>query len=94
MQSVFPPNSILLIEGVFLQRHEWEQFYDYTVFLECSLEIRKERVLKRDSYIGDELAILKKYKQRYWMAEQYYLEKESPLQKANIIWQSAKISDY
>ena len=51
-------------------------------------------VLKRDSYIGDELAIMKKYKQRYWMAEQYYLEKESPLQKANIIWQSAKISDY
>ncbi|MFJ7840247.1 hypothetical protein ACIQXG_12370 [Lysinibacillus sphaericus] len=43
---------------------------------------------------NNETILMKKYKQSYWMAEQYYLEKESPLQKANIIWQSAKISYY
>jgi len=85
-KRLFASNSILLIEGVFLQRNEWRRFYDYTIFLECSRQVREKRVLKRDSYIGDESAILKKYKNRYWVAEEYYLKKERPLQKADIVW--------
>ncbi|MFJ7668712.1 uridine kinase [Lysinibacillus sp. NPDC097195] len=38
----FIANSILLVEGVFLQRNEWRKFYDYTIFLECPLELRKK----------------------------------------------------
>ncbi|MFJ5790790.1 kinase [Lysinibacillus sp. NPDC093197] len=90
----FVLNSILLIEGVFLQRNEWRRFYDYTIFLECPKHVREERVLKRDSYIGDVSAIRKKYECRYWVAEEYYLKKEVPLQKADIIWHAEYNSDY
>ncbi|MFJ7663531.1 P-loop NTPase fold protein [Lysinibacillus sp. NPDC097162] len=90
----FVLNSILLIEGVFLQRNEWRRFYDYTIFLECPKHVREERVLKRDSYIGDVSAIRKKYESRYWVAEEYYLKKEVPLQKADIIWHAEYNSDY
>lgn len=86
INKVFAANSILLLEGVFLQRKDWRKFYDYTIFLECPLEIRKERVLKRDTYIGDVSAITKKYEKRYWIAEDYYLTKEQPLQQADCIW--------
>ncbi|QPQ37661.1 kinase [Lysinibacillus sp. JNUCC-52] len=85
-KRLFVPNSILLIEGVFLQRNEWREFYDYTIFLECPRHVREERVLKRDSYIGDVSAIREKYEKRYWVAEDYYLTKEQPLQKADLIW--------
>jgi uridine kinase len=86
IKKLLVPNSILLIEGVFLQRKEWRRFYDYTIFLECPRHVREDRVLKRDSYIGDVSAIRKKYENRYWIAEEYYIKKEVPLQKADIIW--------
>lgn len=85
-KRLFVSNSILLIEGVFLQRNEWREFYDYTIFLECPKHVREKRVLKRDSYIGDVSAIRKKYEKRYWVAEDYYLTKEQPLQKADLLW--------
>ncbi|UED82527.1 AAA family ATPase [Lysinibacillus sp. CD3-6] len=93
-KRLFVSNSILLIEGVFLQRNEWREFYDYTIFLECPRHVREERVLKRDSYIGDVSAVREKYEKRYWVAEDYYLTKEQPLQKADLIWRAEYNSDY
>jgi uridine kinase len=80
-----PPNSIVIIEGIFLQRKEWKAFYDYIVFIDCPREVRYERVLKRDSYIGDKQAILDKYKRRYWLGEEYYLRTVNPMENANKI---------
>ncbi|WP_238602053.1 kinase [Lysinibacillus parviboronicapiens] len=85
-KMVVATDSILLIEGIFLQRHEWRKFYDYTLFLQCSRTIREERVLSRDSYMGDLHARMDKYKSRYWQAEAYYMKKENPLQQADKIY--------
>ncbi|MGG0663601.1 kinase [Viridibacillus arvi] len=78
-------DSIILIEGIFLQRKEWREFYDYTIFLDCPRELRYERVLNRDSYIGDKKAILLKYKRRYWLGEEHYLNTENPIKNADIV---------
>ncbi|OBW60495.1 uridine kinase [Solibacillus silvestris] len=78
-------NSIVIIEGIFLLRDEWKNFYDYIVFLDCPKEIRYERVLLRDTYIGDLEARLKKYNERYWIAEEYYLIKQKPFELADYI---------
>ncbi|MGE7931175.1 kinase [Viridibacillus arvi] len=78
-------DSIILIEGIFLQRKEWREFYDYTIFLDCPRELRYERVLNRDSYIGDKQAILLKYKRRYWLGEEHYLNTENPIKNADIV---------
>lgn len=79
-------DSIILIEGIFLQRKEWRKFYDFIIFLDCPREVRYERILNRDSYIGDEQAILLKYKRRYWLGEEHYLNKENPIRNADIIY--------
>ncbi|MEO4053084.1 kinase [Solibacillus sp. CAU 1738] len=78
-------DSIIIIEGVFLQREEWNSFYDYVIFIDCPKVIRHERILKRDLYIGDSDAIVKKYKTRYWPAEDYYMKKVQPIKRANIV---------
>ena len=80
------PNSIILIEGVFLQRKEWKPYYDYAVFIDCSRETRYERVLERDAYIGDLQARLHKYKRRYWVAENYYIENVDPIKIADKVY--------
>lgn len=82
------PYQIIIIEGIFLLREEWKNYYDYIIFLDCPKEIRYERVLVRDAYIGDKGQIVDKYENRYWVAEEYYLNKQSPLTIAHCIVKS------
>lgn len=83
-----PPDSIILIEGIFLQRKEWSTLFDYVIYIECPREIRYERVLKRDQYIGNRQEIIDKYKRRYWLGEKHYLEMEDPIRTANKVYKS------
>ncbi|MCR8847936.1 kinase [Rossellomorea sp. SC111] len=76
---------VVLIEGVFLQRKEWRAFFDYVIFLDCPTELRTERVIGRDTYLGDEQARVEKYKRRYWLAEDHYLLHENPTGQADYI---------
>ncbi|PFG07555.1 kinase [Bacillus sp. es.034] len=77
--------SVVLIEGVFLQRKEWRDFFDYVIFLDCPSELRTERVIGRDTYLGDELARIEKYKRRYWLAEDHYLLHDNPAGQADYV---------
>ncbi|WP_188856969.1 kinase [Oceanobacillus indicireducens] len=79
-------DSIILIEGIFLQRKEWKPYFDFIVFVNCSKEKRFARIVKRDTYLGDNQIILEKYKKRYWLAEDYYLETENPVKSADIVY--------
>ncbi|ATP41678.1 uridine kinase [Solibacillus sp. R5-41] len=79
------PNSIVIIEGIFLLREEWKVYFDYIIFLDCPKEVRYERVLQRDTYIGVLEERLKKYQNRYWLAEDYYIKKQNPLKFAHNI---------
>ncbi|UXH46224.1 kinase [Rossellomorea vietnamensis] len=89
--SVVPRNiqidgvKVVLIEGVFLQRKEWRNFFDFVIFLDCPPELRTERVIGRDTYLGDERARVEKYKRRYWLAEDHYLLHENPAGQADYI---------
>ncbi|MEG0470857.1 MAG: kinase [Solibacillus sp.] len=80
-----PPNSIVVIDGIFLLREEWKAYYDYIIFLDCPKGVRYERVLQRDTYIGDLEERLRKYQNRYWKAEDYYIKKQNPMKLAHRI---------
>ncbi|WP_438317090.1 kinase [Sporosarcina sp. FA9] len=80
------PDSIILIEGIFLQRQEWRRFYDFVVFLDCPCELRHERVLNRDMYIGNYLERLNKYQRRYWLGETHYLDTVKPIKNADVVY--------
>lgn len=80
------PSSIILIEGVFLQRKEWRRYVDFMIYIDCSHELRAERVLDRDLYLGDDGARLDKYKRRYWLAEDYYVDHVNPIRSADYIY--------
>ena len=77
--------NVILIEGVFLQRKEWKDFFDYMIYLDCPKNVRSKRVLQRDAYIGNMSERLKKYEQRYWAAEDYYFDEANPIQSADIV---------
>lgn len=79
------PGSILIIEGVFLQRDELRDYFDLMFFIDVDKRIRLNRVLNRDAYIGDKEQIRKKYETRYFLAEDYYTQEHRPKENADII---------
>lgn len=80
-----PVGSIVIIEGVFLQRQELKDLFDYMIYIDVPEEVRLKRVLERDGYIGDQQQIKAKYDNRYFPAEHYYIKECSPSKNADYI---------
>ncbi|MEI3893390.1 MULTISPECIES: kinase [Bacillus] len=74
-----PIVGVIIIEGVFLQRKEWRDFFHYMVYLDCP---RETRFLRESPETQKNLS---KFENRYWKAEDYYLETESPKDRADLI---------
>lgn len=84
-QIEIPVGSIVIIEGVFLQREELKGVFDDMIYIDVSEEIRWKRVLARDGYIGDSHQIQEKYENRYFPAEHYYLKTCLPKEHADYV---------
>ena len=74
---------IVLAEGIFLQRKEYDGLFDCMVYMDVPEELRLRRVLKRDTYIGTEQEIAAKYISRYFPAERQYLQEYQPQMRAD-----------
>lgn len=80
-----PFGSVILTEGIFLQREELNGLFDYMIYIDVPEEERLCRVLLRDGYIGDEAAIREKYEKRYFPAERFYADRYRPAEKADLV---------
>ncbi|GLI84139.1 hypothetical protein ANABIO32_18390 [Rossellomorea marisflavi] len=87
-------DAVVLVEGVFLQRPEWIEYFDAVIFVDCPFHTRKGRVTSRDGYLGDEAEILKEYETRYWPAEDYYLDTIRPKEQATICYRQNEWREY
>jgi uridine kinase len=77
-----PDTCLIIIEGVFLQRKEWRSFYDYMIYLDCPRD--KRFIRESDSTQNN----IEKFRNRYWKAEEYYLENEHPINQADLVFQN------
>ena len=77
--------SVVLIEGIFLQREELSQVFDYMIYIDVPESERLKRVLKRDGYIGTVDDIKEKYVNRYFPAERHYVNMYSPSKLADYV---------
>lgn len=84
MRSI-PKGSIVITEGVFLQRDELKGTFNFMIYVDVDEEERLRRVLCRDGYIGDEADIRRKYNERYFPAEHFYAEKYRPVENADLV---------
>ncbi|MGE7867272.1 kinase [Bacillus paramycoides] len=74
-----PLVGVIIVEGVFLQRKEWREFFHYMVYLACS---RETRFLRESVEMQQNLS---KFQSRYWKAEDYYMEMELPRKRADLV---------
>ncbi|WP_247739125.1 kinase [Bacillus sp. 165] len=76
---ILPKAGLIVVEGVFLQRKEWRNFFDKILFLDCS----RERRFARETETTQRSRM--KFETRYWKAEEYYINTFSPLQGADLV---------
>ncbi|MDF9662379.1 kinase [Bacillus wiedmannii] len=76
-----PIVGVIVIEGIFLQRKEWRDFFHYMVYLDCP---RETRFLRESPETQKNLS---KFENRYWKAEGFYLETELPKDRADLVIQ-------
>lgn len=82
IKNVKLPNTcVIVIEGVFLQRKEWRSFYDYVVYLDCP---RNKRFLRESKHTQQNIS---KFQNRYWKAEELYVNTEFPTKIADLVLQ-------
>lgn len=74
-----PLVGVIIVEGVFLQRKEWRDFFHYMVYLDSP---REKRFLRESEETRKKLS---KFQNRYWRAEDYYLEMELPKDGADLV---------
>ena len=84
-QVTIPVGSLVIVEGIFLQREELRDMFDYMIYLDISEETRLQRVLKRDGYIGSQQQIHDKYENRYFPAERIYIREYNPVAMADYV---------
>lgn len=77
--------AIIIVEGVFLQRQELQDIYDFMIYMDIPENVRLQRVLERDTYIGNDAQIAEKYVNRYFPAEKHYIQTCKPVEKADYV---------
>lgn len=90
-------DSIILFDGIFMNRDELRGYWDLSIFLDVSFEtVRKRAVLRDTKLFGTEDETLKKYEKRYIPGEEVYIALCNPKDRADIVidnndWQNPVI---
>jgi uridine kinase len=80
------PNTLVIVDGVFMLRPELRPYWDVTIVLEIGFELALERALKRDlALFGTEEVLRQRYTQRYLPAQQIYRQECRPHELADIV---------
>ncbi len=80
-----PSDAVLVVDGVFAMRPEYDDCWDVRIWLHTEPEIALARGLRRDTdHEGYEEA-LRVHTTRYAVAERLYLEEVGPTTKADIV---------
>jgi uridine kinase len=78
--------AILLFDGIFLQREELSECWDYVIFVDIPFPVALERALVRDlPVLGNAEAVRERYEKRYFPAQRMYLERFEPRLRADAV---------
>ncbi len=80
------PNSVLLLDGVFLLRPELREHWDISIFVRADFAVTVSRAEARDlALFGSAEAVRRRYDERYVPGQQIYLSECHPEQVASIV---------
>jgi uridine kinase len=90
--AVADARSVLLVDGLFLQRPELRDYWDYTVFLDVGFELTIARAIQRNPDLSFE-KVCDRYEKRYIPGQKLYLSECMPKARANIVIDNSNFSE-
>jgi uridine kinase len=80
------PDAILLFDGVFLLRPEFDGYWDLSIFLDVDFDVAQERATERDrTLFGSSDEVKERYRKRYVPGQRLYLQTCRPLERADLV---------
>jgi uridine kinase len=80
------PNSILLLDGVFLLRPELRTCFDFSIFLRADFSVTLGRAEQRDlALLGTVEEVRRRYRERYIPGQKLYLSSVEPERWASVV---------
>ena len=89
-----PPELVVVVDGIFLQRPELVDLWDAAVWVEADLDVAAERALERDLPRLDSLdAEHERYRFRYLPAQRRYIEEQHPRERATFVLRNTGLDE-
>src|SRR5262245_5738832 len=83
-EEIAPVGAFLIIDGVFLQRPELVDLWDYRIFVSVPFEFALKLAIQRDAPLfGSAQAVEARYHQRYWPGQRLYFAAVHPQERAD-----------
>jgi uridine kinase len=80
-----PHDAVLIIDSVFAFRPEYNDFWDYRIWLEADARTCRERGIARDTEREGPQEAARLHRDRYHQAEQIYIAEVNPRDLADVI---------
>ena len=89
-----PPDAVLVVDGVFAFRPEYDAHWEYRVWLQVEPAVSLRRGVERDTESeGGAEAALQLHRHRYHVAEAIYLAEVDPQLKADVVIDNTHFAD-
>ncbi|MEL7210588.1 MAG: uridine kinase, partial [Actinomycetota bacterium] len=80
-----PADGVLIVDAVFAFRPQYNEFWDYRIWLEIDSELSLERGVGRDAEMEGRDEAERLHRDRYHAAERIYVEEVDPVSLANAV---------
>lgn len=78
--------DVVLLEGIFLFKREYQQRYDFRLWIDCSFETALERALIRSQEELARAETIAAYEGIYFPAERVHFERDAPRDCADVVY--------
>jgi uridine kinase len=78
--------DVILLEGIFLFKNEFKEFFDLKIWIECSFETALKRAIARSQENLPPEETVKAYESIYFPAQRLHFEQDNPRASADLIF--------
>lgn len=82
--------DIILLEGIFLFKNEFREYFDLKIWIECSFEIALKRAIARSQEGLSAEETIKAYETIYFPAQKIHFAKDNPQKSADLVYNNDK----
>ncbi|MBX7174311.1 MAG: hypothetical protein K1X72_25285 [Pyrinomonadaceae bacterium] len=78
--------DIILLEGIFLFKPQFIEYFDLKIWIECSFETALQRAIKRNQESLSTKETINTYQTIFFPAQTVHLSKDKPIEQADIVF--------